>query len=473
MPRIETGSLPLQIILFIGLIFVAFAFAVGITEVKATLAIAAVLGIAVFIVSFLSTEAALYVLIFSMLLSPEFGARDTKGSGFSVRLDDFLLLLIGFSWFAKTAIYKELGLFLKTPLNPPIRYYTLACFISTAWGVLSGRVELTGFFFIIKYIEYFIVYFMVVNHIRRRKQISSYYVSALVTCTIVALVAIAQIPGGERITAPFEGKGGEPNTLGGYLVFMLSLILGVLLTSDSSDAPKKRFALLALCGFIIVPLLYTQSRGSWIATAVMFMGFIAFSEKRVKLIAALVIGVTLLVISAPKEVKDRVSYTFTKDRNPWAAAQQENLGVITLDTSASERIRSWKEVWQDFPNHPFLGYGVTGWKFLDAQYGRTLIETGVIGLFTLIGLLVTIFRELWRVYRQMTDDRFYRGIALGTLVGLIAMMAHAVTANTFIIVRIMEPFWLFVGMVIMMPRLKEEEGCRLQVTKWGLQHEDL
>ena len=39
-----------------------------------------------------------------------------------------------------------------------------------------------------------------------------------------------------------------------------------------------------------------------------------------------------------------------------------------------------------------------------------------------------------------------------------AMMAHGITANTFIIVRIMEPFWLFVGMVVMMPRLEKDEG---------------
>jgi len=32
-----------------------------------------------------------------------------------------------------------------------------------------------------------------------------------------------------RASAPFEGAQGEPNTLGGYLIFMLSLMVGLAL----------------------------------------------------------------------------------------------------------------------------------------------------------------------------------------------------------------------------------------------------
>ena len=40
-------------------------------------------------------------------------------------------------------------------------------------------------------------------------------------------------PSGERVAAPFEGKYGEPNTFGGYLVFMLAILLfiGVMVAS--------------------------------------------------------------------------------------------------------------------------------------------------------------------------------------------------------------------------------------------------
>jgi len=34
------------------------------------------------------------------------------------------------------------------------------------------------------------------------------------------------------------------------------------------------------------------------------------------------------------------------------------------------------------------------------------------------------------------------------------MFMHSLGANTFIIVRIMEPFWFLVGMVLILPRLR-------------------
>ena len=150
------------------------------------------LGIAVFIITLANTQAALYILIFSMLLSPEFVVGETAGAslgrGVTLRLDDLLLLIIGFGWLAKTAVHKELGLFRATPLNKPIFYYIAVCVFSTGWGMMFGRVvPKTGFFFVLKYIQYFVVYFMVVNNIRERKQVKVFVIALLVTCLAVGL----------------------------------------------------------------------------------------------------------------------------------------------------------------------------------------------------------------------------------------------------------------------------------------------
>jgi hypothetical protein len=65
---------------------------------------------------------------------------------------------------------------------------------------------------------------------------------------------------------------------------------------------------------------------------------------------------------------------------------------------------------------------------------------------------------LWLSTRRIyatEDDPFAKGLALGVWLGLIAMLAHAVGANTFIIIRIMEPFWLCAGLVMILPRLSK------------------
>jgi hypothetical protein len=37
------------------------------------------------------------------------------------------------------------------------------------------------------------------------------------------------------------------------------------------------------------------------------------------------------------------------------------------------------------------------------------------------------------------------------------MLVHGIGANTFIIIRIMEPFWLCAGLVMILPRLTSEQ----------------
>jgi len=437
------------LLLVFAIVGLAFLAANIVVRVPGRYVLGASLGVVLVIVSFLNTQAALYILIFSMLLSPEFGARTTAGKGATIRLDDLFLVVIGFTWLARSALYKELGLFLKTPLNRPIVCYSLACLVSTAIGVMFGRVKgVAGFFFVLKYVEYFVIYFMAANYIRTKKQIKMFLWAMLATCAIVCLAAMSQVPAGGRITAPFEGASGEPNTLGGYLLLMLSVVLGLLLTPDPARPRKHVGVLAAMSVLILAPLLYTQSRGSWVALFGTYLVLLFLSEKKKLLAIALISGVLLAPVVAPQSVKDRIAYTFKRERG-WAAQFQEEIGGVTLDTSASERVRSWRAGLKASTQHIILGHGVTGWRFLDAQYVRTLVETGLVGLSLFLILIYVLTRQTWRTFREVPDP-FSKGLSLGFLAGIAAMLTHSLFANTFIIVRIMGPFWFLAAMVLML-----------------------
>ncbi|MBU4583312.1 MAG: hypothetical protein KKH02_13030, partial [Proteobacteria bacterium] len=116
---------------------------------------------------------------------------------------------------------------------------------------------------------------------------------------------------------------------------------------------------------------------------------------------------------------------------------------------------SWKNVLtKDFIQQPLIGYGVTGYSFLDAQYPRVLAETGLLGLFFFMALLIAIYRNALQTRRRYADDPFYLGVSTGFLAGFFAMLTHAIGTNTFIIVRIMEPFWFLTAIVIMIPHVE-------------------
>ena len=108
--------------------FVLIALLAGflIPQYSPTILFMGVLALIIFTMSFINIEWGLYILILSMLLSPEFMSGNTAAAslerGVTLRLEDFLLVVIGLSWLARNAVDKELGLFLKTPLNKAILF---------------------------------------------------------------------------------------------------------------------------------------------------------------------------------------------------------------------------------------------------------------------------------------------------------------------------------------------------------------
>jgi O-antigen ligase len=415
----------------------------------------------IFVCVFVWPEAGLYLVIFSMLLSPEIiageiGGKATLGRGITLRLEDFLLLSIGLSWLARTAVDKTIGLFRNTPINQPIGAYILACLLATLWGKITGDVNgFAGFFFVLKYFEYMIVFFMVVNYVKTKHQAENLLVCLFLTCFIVSIYGLLQIPSGIRVSAPFEGAVGEPNTFGGYLVFMGALVVALM---DHLKDLRVRLGLAVLLIVLIISLLYTQSRASYLALIPAYVVLSFFSRRKFYLLAGLIVAAALSPVIVPRVAKERVAYTFTQPE----ARGQIQFGKLRLDTSASARIIGFREALLAWRKSPFLGYGVTGFRFMDAQYPRILVETGIVGMLAFIWLIYALFRVGFNTWREAQDD-LPRGLSVGLIAGLVGLLVHAIGANTFIIVRIMEPFWFLVGIVIALSQINDESIHALSV----------
>ncbi|MBI2561122.1 MAG: O-antigen ligase family protein [candidate division NC10 bacterium] len=449
---------PIPLIALVLLLALGGGFIVAHTT--AGLSLGAVLLITILFTSFLNSELALHIILLSMLLSPEIvvgglgnisiGKPMEKGEALVLRMEDLVLMAVALAWFARTAIFKELGLIRKTPLNRAIFGYTISLILATLLGVFFGNVRpLRGFFYTMKYLEFFVVYFMAVNYVRDERQVRRLLATVLITCAISAVIGIAQIPTGERVAAPFEGKYGEPNTFGGYLVFMLALILAQALTAQGLPAP---LGWAAFAGLLALPLLYTLSRSSWLAAIPMLLLLIALSRRRLILMVGLGALVVLGPLAFPKQVVDRYNYTL----NAKVDRGEYRIGGARLDTSTSARFDSWRQGLQGWARRPLFGYGVTGFAFMDAQFVRVLVETGLVGLAAFMWLLWRTWHVAWDTHKRAAGTRF-EGVTLGYLAGLVAMIIHALGANTFIIVRIMEPFWFMTGIITLLPQLEKSE----------------
>ena len=136
---------------------------------------------------------------------------------------------------------------------------------------------------------------------------------------------------------------------------------------------------------------------------------------------------------------------------------QIQIGDLRLDTSTSARLVSWKESLEDWPEHPIIGYGVTGYKFVDAQFPRVLVETGILGFIAFCYLLFSIFKVSLNNLKELKTP-YFQGLAIGFFAGFVGLIVHALGANTFIIVRIMEPFWFFAGIMVVMPTMERQQA---------------
>ncbi len=446
-----------RITIFLIIIFISLLFAKLIVSEKILMPLFLV-GFIVFIfVSFVNIESGLIILVFSMLLSPEIKLAQLPGREVVVRFDDLILITLFVVWLAQMALKKELGLLTTTPINLPIFTYTLICILFTARAITLGYTKpVKSFFYVLKYIEYFFLFLMATNIVKEEKQLKHLLISALLTFLIVGIYGYTLIGKVSRIWAPFDydpvTMSGESAALGGYLLIVMSVLFGLF-----CYVPSTKFAIgfIGLIVFGLVPFAYTLSRASFFAFGPMCLSILFLTErKKLIFLGIMITGLVFAPIFFPgptQDVLNRIQETFAGP----GEQEQVILGLKIKETSAILRIESWKKaLFKWLPEQPFFGYGVTGVGLVDTQIPLIIGELGLIGLFSFFWLIWSVGKNSLKVFKSMPPENWIaKGLSLGLFCSLIALLFQSVAVNTFIIIRIMEPFWFLTALVMVLPEI--------------------
>jgi hypothetical protein len=86
-----------------------------------------------------------------------------------------------------------------------------------------------------------------------------------------------------------------------------------------------------------------------------------------------------------------------------------------------------------------------------------LADVGLLGIVAFGFLMWSVYR-LARSALETIDDPYFQGIITGFLLGFVGMLIHGIGANTFIIVRIMEPFWLYAALIAKVVHLRSKKS---------------
>lgn len=444
----------MQIIIVLFFSLVGILLAKNISNLNITKVVGIIVAIVSIFITFNTPINSIIILIFSMLLSPEIGVGNIPGRSVVIRYDDILLILIFLTWLFRTAFYKREPFLVKTPVQTPLLIYTSIYIISTFLGILRGNILFTkSFFYVLKYIEYYLMYFMVVNILKDEKDFSKYIKYGFIVLLIVVIYSyyyyFTTSGSMVRTTAPFEAPLGkpeesEPASLGGYYL----LVMGIILSFLSETTGKKFIILFLTLIFVFISFLLSFSRASYMGFIAMFFIFLFFVRKRKMMFLFFGFFVFIFSIFTPgigEKVKKRIESTYK-------GSQARNIvltpfGIVKLEDSAYQRYQSIERVILNvLPNYPFLGKGVTGIGLGDNQYSLLLGESGIFGFIAFFWLIVVIISMSYKVY-NFSDNIYEKSISFGVFCSIFAFLVQGLGVNTFIIVRIMEPFWFCVAIV--------------------------
>lgn len=345
-----------------------------------------------------------------------------------------------------------------TPLNKPILVFGAVCVLASLGSPFWDQ-SLPNF--LTKTLEWFIVYFLVIEGVTERKHI--YLISGvfMVTLSATVLDSLIQyyvtykdiflghtIEPGTRATAGFK----TANGLGAYLTLAIPLILALICIREE----RLRYRLpMALISFLALwSLAVTFSHGAWVTTLcgiTFFLSLFFFHQRRVELY--FILGVLLILVTL------WVYFGFVLTGGSDIAALRSN--------TASWRLNIWKDTIAMIKDSPLLGHGINTFMQLFEAY-RTDVgnptyahngylqltaETGLLGLAAFLWVIVALFRWVltsMAAYGIEQDSIVLLTMGLGS--GIFAFLIHGALDNNFYSLQLSVYLWFMIGLLVAMTR---------------------
>lgn len=432
---------------------------------RITMALA--VSMVVFGATLIRVDLGVAILVVAMLLSPEiFTGHEYSGERpLNVRYDDVLILVIFVGVVVKQAFEGKQALWRSSPINAGIMAYFGICLVSTLLALranLPAWDKRDAFFTMGKMTEFYMVYVLTGNALRTRDDIRRQLTLFFIVASIVCIYGLFSMRWEERIGAPFEAGGSEPNTLGGYLTIVITTAASLYAYAPTR---KKRFLFMCIAILGVIPFLFTLSRASYIALIVS-MVTVGILGRKPLILVAVVATLIMSPLLMPNEVKDRVNYTFQRGAGERLVIAGIDTG-LQVDKSTHERVYVWRKVGYILHVAPWFGGGVSWESVMDSQYARVILETGLFGLAAFVFLQWRLLKNAYEA-RKWSRDWFMRAVGLAAIGCSIGMIVHALGTISFLIIRIMEPFWFVMALaavvrsIALEQRMREYQRARVQ-----------
>ncbi len=214
----------------------------------------------------------------------------------------------------------------------------------------------------------------------------------------------------------------SPNELGAYMALMTPIVFG-LFVYETHRLRKWLYGFGTLvCG---LTLLFTFTRGAWVALAVALLFMAVLFERRL-FILLIVLGIVAYFVPA---IHHRFADLFTP--------------VYWIKAAQGGRISKWLTAFDKLTSNPLFGVGLGHYggavssiyhsgTYSDNFYAKTLGESGIVGLILFFSLHVALVRDLFRTtLKRVIGNKKLKFVAFGGVTGIVAVLFHNATENVF------------------------------------------
>jgi O-antigen ligase len=248
----------------------------------------------------------------------------------------------------------------------------------------------------------------------------------------------------------------EPLYYGTYLIFTVTLSIGLLIFNKGKNILKENEILLAWGALILggINLILTYARGAWIgemfALLILFIIFLIEYKIKRNIIYMGVIAIVIVSIG-----------TFGLYRIHKLPNFANKIIARATNLQSPDRTFLDNNALQAFANNPIVGIGTGGfgpymainpfitppqnfgqiegygWAIVNNEYLEILTETGIVGFALFAFFFYTIFKNFIKAYRKKsTKNTFEKIILISTFAGLCGILLQYLTFSTLYILQI-------------------------------------
>lgn len=411
---------------------------------------------------------AMWIIVFATPISVNLTDL-TGGTGLSVPTEPMLVLV------TLIALIKMIlqGEFDRNIIRHPI---SIAIYIYLIWmlftaitsqlPLVSLKQLATRIWFIVPY--YFVLAHLFVKNDRNKLTFLWLFLITLTVAAIYTLVIHSQY-GFTKKTSTWVmfPLFKEHTSYGAVLALMYPAALYLTFRKSSWGFKAIAGAMLAILTLATV-LSYT--RAAWLslvgAGAVYLIYLFRWSKTAVWSLAVLTVLIAAFNFSWISSKFERNTTDSSDDLNEHIASVTN----VSTDASNLERINRWNSAIRMFQDRPILGHGPGTYMFLYAPYQKPsektiistnagnrgnahseylgpLAESGVLGLLTFLGLIISVIAVAVNAYARTQNSRL-KSLIRVALLGLITYFLHGFLNNFLDMDKASAPFWGFFALLV-------------------------